>query len=168
MYGAGHTALVRVRTIQSLPLPSSHLRSPQHSITARTIRTTIVHHALKHDRRRRRLCTTTTTQLHTSHIRPSKLTSLSHSLYFSRTLPVSLISLSFTMASNVCYSYQQSGQCKFGANCRFSHGDEPTAMGQGGGGYGGGGGGGGFGGGGGYGAPRRTAGNTTHHCIQPY
>jgi len=62
------------------------------------------------------------------------------------------------MASNVCYSYQQSGQCKFGANCRFSHGDEPTAMGQGGGGFGGGGYG---GGGGGYGAPRRTAGNTT-------
>ena len=62
------------------------------------------------------------------------------------------------MASNVCYAYQQSGQCKFGANCRFSHGDEPTAMGQGGGGFGGG------GYGGGYGAPRRTAGNIAHHC----
>ena len=77
-----------------------------------------------------------------------------------------LFSLSHTlrssMASNVCYAYQQSGQCKFGANCRFSHGDEPTAMGAGGGGFGGG----GFGGGGGYGAPRpRTSGTNALHTA---
>ena len=51
-----------------------------------------------------------------------------------------------------CYSFQETGNCKFGAQCRFSHGDDQQRQLGGGGGYGGGYGGqrsygGGFGGG---------------------
>ena len=62
----------------------------------------------------------------------------------------------FVCSPAPCYSFQESGNCKFGAQCRFSHGDDQQR--QQGGGFGGGGGGGygnrSYGGGGGFGGGR--------------
>jgi len=46
------------------------------------------------------------------------------------------------MASNVCYSFQSSGSCKFGSQCRYSHGEDGGAQQGGSGGFSSGGGGG--------------------------